>query len=378
VWLAAFAGVVGTSALFSRRLGFWGLAVGTWLLWALLTLATAVALPGGSIMFLVPVVIATVLFALALLLGSARPSDVVVGPWAAGAALIATFAAAYVWLPFALTVELVVGMGLSAAVAFCLGLSLITVTPLLATGLGPAAAGVGRGRITTREGVLLAAVVGVVVSTFLALRAPLFTEQTPQRFNIWHVQESDANGPVGASWLLTRDPDGPLPQAFDAFSTIGSSVRLPTSYSDYLYADAPARQVEPPVIVVMSHVASESGRVVRVRLDAGDDRDWFTVSIDRSAGPTRLLIPGTDYQMSMVTAASAPEGLVDFSCMGPACDGLEVELHLERLDAFELVVQAHSFGLPATAAAHVSARPNSAVPSQTGDASVVFTRLMVP
>jgi len=380
VWLAALFGAVAMAALFARRLGFWGLAVGAWLVWAALTLATAIALPGASIVFLVPTVTATVAFALAVLLGGARASGATVGMLPAAAAILATFATAYVWLPFAITVEAVMGMLLSAAVAFCLGLTLITLTPLLASDRARGTEQAASRRVALRGALLLGSIGGVVVAGFLALRAPLFSEQTPQRFSIWHVQDAAAGTGAGASWLLAREPQGPLP---DTFATAGDfqstpPATLPISSGDYLYAAAPPRPVAPPSVAILSDGVSNATRAIRLRLVAGTDRDWLTLSLPRSAGPARLLLPGTDYEIELVGAMSSTTGRAQFECHGAPCDGLEVELQLDRQEGFDLILQGNSYGLPDTAAALVAARPATAVPSHGGDGSMVFSSVSLP
>src|SRR5690606_37514813 len=81
VWLAVLFGSVAMTAMFSRWLGFWGLAVGAWLVWALAPLATALTLPGVSIVFLVPLVCATILYVFALVIGGdSSTEDRRVGP----------------------------------------------------------------------------------------------------------------------------------------------------------------------------------------------------------------------------------------------------------------------------------------------------------
>lgn len=388
VWLAALAGSVGIAALHSRWLGFWGLAVGAWLVWAMSALAIAVAVPGVSIVFLVPLVCATVLFALALLFGGRSSVINRVGPVVAGAAILAAFAAAYVWLPFALSIEKAVGLFLSAAVAFGLGLSFITLTPLLAiaparTAMPDTALRQTRARsrrLPLRGAVLLSCVVGVVVAGFLASRAPTFTEQSPQRFSIWHVQDSSDVAAVGASWLLDRDPDAPLPPAFATFGefTNSAATTLPSGPDWLLYAPAPTRTVTPPSIEVSSDEVIGTSRVLRLRLEVGDGSDWLTLGVPRSAGPARLSLPGVGYEIELVGAESSTTGLANFRCYGPACDGLEVELRMENPGGLELTIVAHSFGLPEIGAPLQAARPSTAVPSQDGDVSVVFARVTVP
>lgn len=388
VWLAALAGAVGTAALLSRWLGFWGLAVGAWLVWAMSALATAVAVPGVSIVFLVPLVCATVLFALALVVGGRSSVSNRVGPLVAGAAILATFAAAYVWQPFALSIEKAVGMLLSAAVAFGLGLSFITLTPLLATAPArtgtpdPALPGSGTRsrRLPLRSAVLLSCVVGAVAAGFLASQAPAFSEQRPQRFNIRHVQDSSDGAAVGASWLLDRDPDAPLPPAFAAFGAFArtAATTLPSGPDWFLYAAAPTRTVTPPSIEILSDEPVAAGRVLRLRLLAGEERDGLTLGVPRSAGPARLSIPATGYEVQLTGAESSTTGLANFRCHGPACDGLEVEVRLENRGGLQFIIAAHSFGLPEIGAPLQAARPSTAVPSQDGDVSVVFARVTVP
>src|SRR5690606_38030579 len=224
VWLAALLGVVATGALFSRSIGFWGLSVGAWLVWALASVVTALALPGAAVVFLVPLVVATVAFVLALVtggLGGSRAATTVtstattpaterlVRPVTVGAALVSLFTAGYVWLPLALAVESLMGMLLSAAVAVCLSLAFTTFSPLLAE-----APRVARSRFSVRAAVLLVCVLGVAGAVVLAVRAPTFSALRPQRFSIAHVTEAVQGEEASASWLLDRYPDSRLPEAY--------------------------------------------------------------------------------------------------------------------------------------------------------------------
>lgn len=389
VWLAVLFGSVAMTALFSRWLGFWGLAVGAWLVWALATVATALTLPGVSIVFLVPLVCATILYMVALVFGGrSTTDDKRVGPVVAVAALLATFATAYVWLPFALSIEMAVGMALSAAVALGLGLSFLTLTPLLAVASRrtptpqPALLSTATRprRLPLRAAVLLSSVIGVVFAGFLASRAPTFTEQSPQRFSIWHVQDSSAGAAASASWLLDRDPDAPLPPAFATFGEFTSSAAttLPSGPDWYRYAPAPTRTVTPPSIEVVSDESIGTSRVLRLRLDPGEGSDWLTLAVPRSVSPARLTVDGVDDEIRLVGGASWTPDVANFRCYGPACDGLEVELRVETLEGFELTILAHTYGLPESGAALQAARPSTAAPSQDGDVSVVFARVAIP
>src|SRR5690606_850287 len=138
------------------------------------------------------------------------------------------------------------------------------------------------------------------------------------------------------------------------------------------------RPVAPPSVAILSDGVSNATRAIRLRLVAGTDRDWLTLSLPRSAGPARLLLPGTDYEIELVGAMSSTTGRAQFECHGAPCDGLEVELQLDRQEGFDLILQGNSYGLPDTAAALVAARPATAVPSHGGDGSMVFSSVSLP
>ena len=86
--------------------------MGAWLLWGLLCLATAVALPGVSVIFLVPLLASVVFYAFAVFTPLWR------SVWAAPlAASMAALVTAYLWLPFAISLESGLGLEFAAAIA---------------------------------------------------------------------------------------------------------------------------------------------------------------------------------------------------------------------------------------------------------------------
>ena len=391
VWLAALFGVVATGALLSRSIGFWGLTVGAWLVWALAALGTALALPGSSVVFLVPTVIATLAFVLAFVTGAAASpaaasvrdttpgSARLVEPPAVIAALLAAFAAAYLWLPLALAVESLMGMQLSAAVAACLGLVFITLTPLLA--VAPRAGG---SRFSLRSAVLLACLIGVACSTVLAIRAPTFSALRPQRFSIQHVTEAVQGEEVRASWLLDRYPDSPLPEAFLQFGDFRSTAPelLPGVGPATVTTVAPLIGATPPALEVVSDVISGATRVMSLRLSSSEPFERLVLSVPRSLGVAEVSLPGTDYAMALIPANAPDWGSARFACHGAACDGLEVELRLSAPEtlrsAFDMALVGQRSGLPPGGTELQAARPATAVPSQDGDVSVVLNLVSVP
>lgn len=380
VWLAALFGVVATGALFSRLVGFWGLAVGAWLVWALAGLATALALPGGAVVFLVPIVVATVAFLLAAAIGrvGAAGNERAVEPAATVAALLATFAAAYVWLPFALAVESLMGMLLSAGVAACLALAFITLTPLLAQ-----APRTGRSGFSVRPWVLLACLVGVAASTAVAVRAPTFSTLRPQRFTIKHVTEAAQGEEVRAGWLVDRYPDGPLPDAFGQFGDFRATAPelLPGVGPTTLSTAAPLLGTTPPALEVVSDAVAGSTRVMGLRFSSLGPFERLVLTVPRTVGEADLVLPGTTTAMKLIAADAPDWGFASFHCHGSACDGLEVELRLsgaKALDmAFDMALVGQRSGLPSEGAPLQAARPATSVPSQDGDVSVAMNVVSV-
>lgn len=369
VWLAATLGVLLVTSLVARRAGLWGLACGAWLLWSAAAVLSAVLLPGFSIMFLVPLVVASGLH----LVASFAPRTVM----APLATLLAAFAAAYVWLPFTLSLELVAGMTLSPAVAALLALTLITLAPLFAQ----APPAVGARPSPVRTAAMAAALVGVIVAGTLSLRTPRFTESKPQRFTIGHVVEALEGQPLGASWFLQRFPVSDVPASFAAIGDFrGSAATVMPGWvgENYSYAAAPLGDVTAPSIEVVRVEPMGAGRIVTLQLVAGGDGERLTLGVPGAAGATRLALPAAGYEMQLVPAGARASWEGRFMCHTAACDGLELELHQATTVSFEVTVYELAYGLPEGGAALQAARPATAVPSQDGDSSFVYNRVTVP
>ncbi len=366
VWLAALVGSLLSAGPAARRVGFWGVAAGAWLLWAVAAVATAATFPGASVVFLVPLGVATAAHALAQL-----------GPRTALAplaALVAAFAAAYVWLPLAIMVEALLGLALSAAVATCLGLALVAVLPLF--GQGERARGARR--LSVRDAVLVAGIAGVVVAAALAVRAPTFSELRPQRLNVWHVLEAQDGLPVGASWMLGLEPAGPVPAGFSRFGDFAdrAATTLPLSVPGARYAEAPLHEVTPPTVEVLGDVAIGPMQRLSLRLVSGSEgSDWLMLLVPVPDGGADLAVVGTEHAFPLTPAPFADDGYAVFSCHGAACDGLELALDLGGPLPGDVLVFELTYGLPEGGAELQAARPATAVPSHEGDIGVVFNRM---
>jgi len=122
-------------AAFGRRAGLWGLGLGMWLLWLILSLILGLTLAGAAVVLLVPAMAAIAVVAIVGGSPLARFSLAREG----GLLGAATFASA-VWFQLALRFEAAVGFELSPAVTLSVGLVATTVLPAYALSRGQARA----------------------------------------------------------------------------------------------------------------------------------------------------------------------------------------------------------------------------------------------
>lgn len=372
VWAAGAVGFGLFATLAARRAGFWGMAAAVWLWWTLLALAAALTLPGASVVFLVPTVIATLLYALLVLLGAGLPGrgGFTVGWGAVLLALITIGATAYLTLPLALLVEFGLGFAMSAAVAFLVALGVSALAPFLAVPVGAA---------PLRAGLLVLGVLVMAGAGVWATQVPAFSESAPQRLTLRYFQESLDGQPMTSNWLVDRSPVAPLPDALAAAGGFsGNRVRLAGGLGSYVGSPAPALDAPPPTVSVVGDDGATAGgaaRSVTLRLASPRGGERITLLVPVSAGASRIDVAGTDVSIRLTGAGT--RGYHRFDCRGVACHGFELTLHLDRSEPFELLVLDQTDGLPAGGERLLAARPATAVESYEGDVTQLLNRVMV-
>jgi hypothetical protein len=135
LWAGAMLSGLLAGAAFGRRAGFWGLGLGAWLLWLILSVVLNLALVGGTVVLLVPAMAAAAI--VAIVGGSSLTRSSLARE---GGLLAAAFFASTIWLQLALRFEAAVGFELSPAVTLSVGLAATTVLPALALPRGHARA----------------------------------------------------------------------------------------------------------------------------------------------------------------------------------------------------------------------------------------------
>ena len=352
VWAAALlaGGLIATA--FVRRSGVWGLAMGAWLMWALLALVLSIVLPGAAIMLLLPAITAGVLFAgvaFSRLSESALTRE---------AALIgAALGAGVIWLPLALVFEVAVGFVMSPAITLGLGLIAGTLAPLFAH---------PQGQTRVRRGLLIATAATVILAAGIAMLVPPHSASAPQWVNLLHFDDRDR----GTAYWTAASMGGALPEALSGRFT-ADPVAL------YGFEPLPAASAQPtsasaPDLQVISEELVSGERVVTAELRSPRGADWVILLVPvESLGS---IVVG-DYTMMPVGSDHTWNGYYAFTCYGRVCDGLVVQLHLRVETPVEVLVLDYTGGLPPGGESLIQARPPWAAPFHIGDLTIIMARV---
>jgi hypothetical protein len=346
------------SGALARRAGAWGLALGAWLMWALLALALSIALPGVSILLLLPALVAGVLFAVVTfspLAGSATAREAAfVVPALFGGAL---------WLPLALGFESAVSFDLSPAVTLTLGLVVSGLMPFFA---------LPQGQRRLRGVVVAAAAIIVVVAAVTAMILPSYSASDPQHVNLDHFEDRDAGRAYWVGGARSGTMPEPLHSRFDP-EVLEVFPWLPGLYK---VAEAPGTDAPAPGLDVLSEETVGGQRVVEVQLRSPRGAAGITLHVPVGAlaegDPAAVTV--SDYSFDLVPE-DAVGGYYTLECYGRACDGLVVGLRLEEEAPVEVLVVDSSSGLPPSGETWLQARPETAVPVNEGDLTLIMRRV---
>jgi hypothetical protein len=343
----------------SRRAGFWGLSLGVWTWWCLLAAITGGLAPGFSVMLLPPALLGVLSLAvvgLSSLRTRPRAREV--------AGLIGLAGTSWFWLPFAIGIENTEGgPELGAMIAFSVALAVSAIVPFVTV---PAT------HHRVRRWAMASAAVLVVAATVVGLMVPTYSADRPQRLNLLQVEERHLGE---TRWLI--EPDQPAgANAADVPATLLTAepfAETPApafAWSDrhYLIALAPKTDAPAPVIEVLTDEVVRGERIVRLRLRSPRGADLLSLYVPEAAGVQRIVVTESPY---VAEAPEAEDGYHAFHCHATACDGVTVELHLTSGEAVDLFIVDWTPGLTPAGADLLAARPNTAVPSQDGDGTLI-------
>jgi hypothetical protein len=353
LWAAGLlsGGLIATAM--ARRCGAWGLAVGGWLLWALLGLLMAVILPGAAIMFLLPTFVAGLVFAAA-----AFTKLSTVGRAREVAFVTAALSAAFIWLSLSLTFETAVGMAMSPAITLGLGLVAGTIGPLFA---------MPQGRTRVRRWLLILSAVTVVLAAGVASVVPPYSPADPQQVNLWHFDDRDR----GEAYWAAASFQGAVPEPLsDRFDPEPVAI-APWMNQPFSVTSAPSTSAPAPTLQVISEERVSGERVVTAQLHSprGADATFLLLPVERLAS-----IDIEDYVLP-VSSQSDQVTLYSLKCQGRPCDGLQLRLHLKGDSPIEVLVFDATFDLPPGGEVFFQARPATALPVHEGDQTIILSRL---
>lgn len=335
---------VAIMALLARPLSRWfgtsALAIASLLPFALIAIATVLAMPGGSYVGLLPLIVGV----LAGHLWPRRPAL-----WDGIAAVVA----ALLWFAYVIDGYSAIGHPGLPVTSLLMGLVLL---PLL-----PALAGLGRG--ASWSGVI--ALAGTLAFAVLAVLRPPFDADVPRPVNLIYAGS-------GSTARVFVTPSG-LPSGFlreAGFATTAETM-LPWS----LHARLPGRSgpaLTPPTVEVLDDTVHEGRRHLQLRLRSTRGAVEGGLRLPDSVDMTTLRIDG---QALAASRHAWPATWRSIAVIGLPAEGVLVEFDAEVGEAIELYGIDVSAGIPEPLADVVRARDRIAVPIHGGDISMAWTRL---
>jgi len=348
-------GAAGAALSVGRGAGAAGLWWGTWGGWAIAGLVAAVASPGLSYPFVLPASIAAI-------------CGLVTGAHAR-------------WVPLVLPVA-------TAALVFC------PVAWLLYDALGvpilPASSAVlalvlGAGAVAWLEAAprrrrALVAVAGAIaaIAALAAAIAPPFDADNPRKLNLWYRLDAATRE---ARWLASAST-GRLPREMSAAAPFrqASVPALEWAPGVHAYmAPAPTLPLAPPELAVDDQRSGGGKRSLRARLRsprgarlAGIALPALRIASVRMDG---VLVPQSSSKNRVGAAFGDGQTWRGYVCTTTAAGGTVVEIEFSGEAPVDAYLWDASPGLPADAAALLTSRPAWAVPFQTGDRTLVVSKL---
>ena len=322
-----------------------------WIWFSALALITAIFVPGLSPYFLFP----SLLAALAAAARLAAPERAKLWPFALPALL-----ALVVWIGLVAAGESLMGLKLHPLFTVPAAFAAMTLVPFLD------APAMSRNAWTGCVGFALGA---ALIATGIAGIQPAYSRTKAQRLSIRYVEDRAAHN---AWWVL--DAYAPLPislRAAAAFAPQPAPVvqgPFPNTYN----APAGTPRFAPPSAQILQDAVFPNARRISVAIKGSDKTDTMLVVVPKSAGLRHF-----DFRNEHLDVPKDFASDMTLLCNSRDCRDLDLALTVANHTPFKLIVLEERFGLPRFAAKLVSARPNNAIPSQSGDVTLLATSLDV-
>jgi hypothetical protein len=349
-WFLALAVVTFLAAALSRRAGAAGLWSGIWIGWSVLGLIVSLYVPGIGYLFVVPALVAGI-------------AGLVSGPRAILSSLLPALVAALLFLPILLPLYDGLGQAALHVIAILAAVLFTTLAPLV-----PGAGALGR------RWVPLAALVLVLVSVGLAFASAPYSKGAPAPLTFELFQQADTGE---ARWLARgARPLAPAVRQAAQFSA-DREPSYPWSQSRSFVAPAPRLDAPGPQLAVLEDSAAGGKRHLRLLLTSERKAPWAAVVIPESAKLESIKVDGQEVpppRRKLQRVAGDPR---EISVLTLPPDGAEIEVVLGETRPQDWYVWDYTSGLPPAGAALVRARPEIAVPMQSGDGVEISRKVRI-
>jgi hypothetical protein len=230
-----------------------------------------------------------------------------------------------------------------------------------------------------RRAAAIAASAVVVIGFVGAVFVPRFSPDHPRKLNLWYRLDA-SSGPV---WLASANA-GPLPAPLGTAARFGTTPVPAFPWLPHLLAySAPAPRIllSSPVLAVEEDRVQGTGRRIRARLRSSRAAAIAGFALPRTRiGSVRMNgIALTDVTSKNRVAASITDAADwrTYVCTTMGNEGVEVEIELTGTGPVDVYLWDATPGLPLPGGDLLTARPNWAVPFNTGDRTVVSTKTIL-
>jgi hypothetical protein len=338
---------------FGRRIGDASLTAGALLWFLLLTLATTLALPGGSYLFVWPLLFGLISFGqVAIGRGVERPKS--------GAALFVALCAVpavILIVPLAYQLHVALGFGVGdIGVVILTALLLSLSIPLI--------------RLVTSARAWLLPAVSFVVALGLFLTALLmggFDQRRPRLNELFYVLNADTGQ---AAWASSDERPDEWTSRFltNEAQRGGLGEYVPWTFEGFIHHPAQAAQLSAPEVRVLSDGLSDGIR--ETRLLVVSPRRAASLSIFVEGTVVSAEVAGRVIGAGGSAAPAEPTGKWNLLYWAPPAEGIELKLKTRQTGPLNLKVVDKSYGLQNLPG--FTPRPAHLIPSRFSGSDAVF------
>jgi len=223
-----------------------------------------------------------------------------------------------------------------------------------------------------RNGVLTALATAALAFAITAGLVPAYSEAAPQRLNIDFVDDHIAHK---AEWAI--ETGARLPAVFrrysnPAFSKDSQPISPLLRQPAYVMPAGATRFAEPTVTATAA--STSTSRTVTLTLHGSPDANRIVLVVPKEEGLLRAEIEG--HVLLPAPRSLNPVGTI-IACVTDDCRDKTVTLVFWSPGPKHILLGEQHFGLPPDGAWFQSLRPPEAIASQSGDTTIVFTKLAV-